>query len=245
MKYRDEARNGKIAVVTAITGGKDVPLPVKPKCSSAEYILYTDKVKKDYFNLGWDRVFKIPTFSNLTRPHRRNAKLPKVMPFLWLDGYQYVIWQDGGHMLQVDARDLIEEYLLDASKEIVAFQHGKKFNGEDHDCIYKEAKNIKRIGFLKDPAVIDEQVAAYRAEGFPPDFGLSCNFGMLWRNGIASHYLSLAWWEQICRYSSRDQMSLFYCLWKLGIKKSFGYMPGHWERNDLIRRIRGHVNPEQ
>lgn len=237
--------NPKIAVVTAVCGGKDNPLPVQNKDPNADYVIFTDRPGQHLFDMGWDKVIRAPQFSGLSRPDRRNAKLPKVLPFMFLREYSFAIWQDGGHMLQVPARDLIERYLLEKGKDVAAFMHGRAFGGLDHNCIYTEAEHIKEIGFLEDPAVIDEQVAAYRAEGFPENFGLSCNAGMLWKQSTAALHLQLAWWEQICRYSSRDQMSFFYCIWKLGMKKYFTYLPGHWERNPLIKRMAGHADPRK
>lgn len=229
-----------IAVITAITGSKDKLLEA-PKFESADYYLFTDDCVED--TKGWTQ-FMLPRFSNLSRPDRRNAKIPKVMPFLFLPHYEYVIWQDGGHMVVVDPADLIEKYLTSQDKDVAAFMHGKAFAGQQHDCVFKEAGNIKHVGFLEDPNIIDEQVLAYRKEGMPANYGLSCNAAMMWRNEAQVGWLQLTWWEQICRYSSRDQMSFFYSLWKTNMKDRFGYIDGHWERNQEIPRLCGHLDPK-
>jgi hypothetical protein len=228
----------KVAVITAITGGKDKPLRA-PSMDGADYLLFTDLLPQD--PRGWT-LFQIPRFSRLTRPDRRNAKLPKVMPFMLIPQYDFVIWQDGGHMIQIPPQELVQKYLIEQDKDVAAFMHGRAFQGQDHNCIYKEAENIKNVGFLEDPEVIDEQVAAYRKVGYPEDYGLSCNAAMIWSNIPQVHWLQLTWWEQICRYSSRDQMSFFYSLWNTSMKDRMTYIDGHWERNEEIPRLQGHAN---
>ena len=234
--------NSKIAIITAITGSKD-QLLTAPRFDNVETILFTDKDPGDIDTKGW-QIYRLPLFSNLSRSDRRNAKLPKILPFIFLNGYDFVVWQDGGHRCAVDPHQLIEKYLISQDKDIAAFMHGRAFAGMPHTCIYNEAENIKRIKFLEDPKIIDEQVAAYQTDGFPGGYGLSCNAAMLWRQTEKVWRLQLTWWEQICRYSSRDQMSFFYSLWKTNMKDRFTYIDGHWERNNEIPRIQGHIKAE-
>jgi len=231
----------KVAVITAITGGKDNLRPA-PQFHGVDYILFTDTVPEDA--KGWN-VFVLPKFSTLYKDDRRNAKLPKVLPFMFLREFDFVVWQDGGHMLAVHPDKLVQKYLIDQDKDIAAFMHGRAFRGQDHNCIYKEAENIKNVGFLEDPKMIDEQVDVYRAEEYPEDYGLSCNAGMIWRHCENSWHLGLTWWEQICRYSSRDQMSFFYSLWRTGLKDRFTYIDGHWEEGQEIPRLGGHADPRK
>ena len=57
------------------------------------------------------------------------------------------------------------------------------------------------------------------------------------------------WWEQICRFSSRDQISFPFCLWKT--KNKISIMPGFANGinpatnkvgyNDLIPQTRTHL----
>ena len=222
----------KIAVVTAITGGKD-NLIVPTKYEGVDNILFTDTMPRD--NYMWDARL-LPEFSMLTRPHRRNAKTPKILPFLLLPEYDYIVWRDGGYQVKCNPHILIKKYLNDQDKDIAAFKH------DNHKDIYEEAEVIKRIGFLEDANIIDEQVAAYRKEGLPEGYGLSCNAAMIWRNCPATLLLQLTWFEQVCRYSSRDQMSLFYSLWKTNTRDRFTYIDGHWEKNNEIKRVRSHAN---
>lgn len=236
----------RIAVITAIAGGKDILLrvPENIKSSEVDFIAFREPRTKIPRNSGWDRLIELPQWSDDNKYWaRRNAKLPKILPGLLLEGpYDYTIWMDGTHMPCVSPRQIIEE-CVPKGAEITTFRHGKHDRG--HDCIYKEAENIKNIGFLEDPEVINRQVAYYKVQGFPEEFGLSCNTVTIWKNTFDMFTLSLSWWEQICRFSSRDQMSLFYCHWMHGTKDKHGYLPGHWERNDIIPLVNPHVDPRK
>ena len=64
---------------------------------------------------------------------------------------------------------------------------------------------------------IDAQLAAYKRQDFPEDYGLFLN-GILFRKPTrAVTQLNMMWWKQICKYSSRDQISLPYVLYKQDI----------------------------
>lgn len=76
--------------------------------------------------------------------------------------------------------------------------------------IYEEAKVCISSG--RDAVGVKEQVAEYKRQGFPEKSGLYIN-GILFRKSTErTTELNKAWWEQICRYSVRDQISLPYVL---------------------------------
>lgn len=235
---------GKVAVFSSITGAKDNILEVN-RFAGVDYWMFTEEANGPTAEArGWQH-YCLPEWSTLTKPARRNAKLPKIMPFFCLPQYEYVIWQDGSHMVQVDPHEILQDYIITPDKDFASFQHGRDHAGMDYRCIYKEAENIKSIGWLEDPAVVDRQMAAYRAEGFPEDFGLSCTAGMIWHNVPRVRHLQLTWFEQVCHYSSRDQLSLFYSIWKTDMKDRLSLMKVHWCNNDIIKKMAGHTNPRQ
>ena len=57
-------------------------------------------------------------------------------------------------------------------------------------------------------------MAAYCAAGFPDSAGLSANGIMIRRRTDATISLGRAWWDEVSRYTLRDQLSLQYLLWK-------------------------------
>ena len=126
-----------------------------------------------------------------------------------LPGYDFYIWIDGNYTLKMAPREICSEVLADPSADIAAFRHRRR------TCVYSEAREVLRHR-LDHPALVRAQIAAYRQQGFPADAGL-CEMGaFVLRNSPRSLQLSLAWWEQICRYSSRDQLSFPYAVRQSG-----------------------------
>lgn len=234
--------SNKIIIYTANTGGKDKPHKVFPKYNNAKYYLFSDY--SEQIN-GWDYITRPFDFTSLTRPHRRIAKGPKIIPWMYLgNNWDYAIWMDATHMVVEDPVLIINKYFTD-HKVLCTFDHGRKVkNKEDHNCIYKEAKLVNDIGFLEDKKIVNEQMEFYKSQGMPKDFGLTNNSVIIWKNCTLARKISMAWWEQICRFSSRDQLSLFYVHWKLGTRENHGILPGYWGNNTLINKLSGHKKVE-
>lgn len=77
--------------------------------------------------------------------------------------------------------------------------------------VYEEAAHC--IKYNKDvKGTLESQVTEYKRQEFPEKSGLYIN-GILFRKPTEdTTRLNKAWWEQICKYSSRDQISLPYVL---------------------------------
>jgi hypothetical protein len=99
--------------------------------------------------------------------------------------------------------------------------NGKKLAMELHpkrDCIYEEALACKRL--KKDtPEVIDEQMEAYRELNFPRFAGLYSN-GVMVREHNNPELIELneKWWQQVVRYSKRDQLSFQFVFFNYAIE---------------------------
>lgn len=83
------------------------------------------------------------------------------------------------------------------------------------------------------PERIDEQKKHYAEEGCPRD-------APLWASGVTAHRdqpeanaFFEAVWEEIQRFSDRDQLALPYVSWKMGFRISA--LPGNLLRNDYVR----------
>ena len=62
---------------------------------------------------------------------------------------------------------------------------------------------------------VDRQLNAYRKEGFPEHYGLPQTCILLrYHNEESCIKLMETWWEQLEKYSHRDQLSFNYALWK-------------------------------
>lgn len=140
------------------------------------------------------------------------AKEYKILSHRYIDS-DISVWLDGNIELLIPEEEFIKEFLGDA--DIGLFKHPYR------DCIYDEAvADVGRIEMLK------PQVDYYRSQGYPEKNGLyEC--GVLVRRNTANEF-NEAWWEEM-KWSSRDQISFPYVLWKhpLKVKINEGNVRNH------------------
>jgi hypothetical protein len=197
----------KVAVITALSGSC-APLPDPLfRASWIDYIAFTDSGtgSSPFWNYR-----PLPAFS-FDRHYfrRRNAKLPKVLPEVFLADYDYYIWQDSTHRLVGDPSAWIERLSSVASATYSVFRH------EQRDCVYSEADVVKEARFDLE-ANVNAQIKYYLKLGFPRHFGLFELPLFIKKKSPSSLAFSLSWWEQICRFSSRDQLSFPFIVWSAG-----------------------------
>jgi len=84
-------------------------------------------------------------------------------------------------------------------------------------CLYDEAKEMAS-GYKNLKKTINDQVKQYREDGMPDQQGLyGCS--MLIRRGDKNNVIKHCelWWEEVKKYSPRDQISFPYVLWKYNL----------------------------
>lgn len=230
MRPRSDGTSPRIAVVTAVTGGKDRVAPPLKRFRGVDFVLFSDDAETAVE--GWN-VRSIPEWSaDPDRAPRRHARAVKVLSTLLLPGYDFHLWHDGTHEVVEDPQELVRRYLKKPSVPIATFRHKQR------SCVYDEARAVLDVKLDGRDNVV-RQMRDYRAAGFPRDHGLLETPVMLRRVCPETTAIELAWWEQICRYSSRDQLSLPFVLWRLGFEAEL-MGPGNAFENDLVRRVRGH-----
>jgi len=84
-------------------------------------------------------------------------------------------------------------------------------------CLYSEAKHCIRVK-KGNKNVILKQIEQYQNEGFPKDFGLYACGIMLRKNTPEIINFMKLWYDEIYKYTYRDQISFPYILWKYPIK---------------------------
>jgi hypothetical protein len=154
-----------------------------------------------------------------------NAKIYKILPHQYLD-CDVSVWTDANITLKVPPEELVDEWMEDY--DMVLWKHFGR------DCIYDEAAVIIQFGdtvFGKDVASeVFEQSKEYMQRGFPRKSGLAeCNV-ILRKHNKEMEEFNNAWWSEICRWSSRDQISFPYVLSKfpnLKVKFIFGNPRNH------------------
>lgn len=193
---------GRVALVSAIFGGRDFARPVPPGLGIDAAVLFTDCIRPEDAH-GW-RVIQVESPAD----PRMEARRIKTLALELVDA-DVVLWVDGRIRLTGESvRPLLEQAL--AGADIAGFPHPWR------RCAYAEAKECGVLG-LAPVADLEAQAEVYRAEGLPPAAGLWNTMVLARRNTPAMVELGRAWWDELQRHTVRDQVSLPYLLWRDGI----------------------------
>ena len=191
---------------TAITGDRDVLRHTGRSVESSDsFVCFADWSPPCDPYLGWRM-----------RPARhgadpiRAAKVHKALAHVEFPDSEVSLWMNGTHVLQEHwtVRALADRFLKDT--DLATFRHPER------TCAYQEAEHCLTRE-LDDADRIRSQMARYRAEGFPEQFGLAAVTVLLRRHTPALERFNRLWWEEIQLGSVRDQLSFPYVLWKLGL----------------------------
>jgi len=218
----------KIAVITTSVNSNKPPKPCIQK-SNIDYHAFLDGNRFQAEVEGWTKHKAFDFTSYVNFRERRNAKIYKILPFCFLPSYDYYVYVDSGHILETDPEELIEKYLKDS--DIAVFKHPER------DCAYEEGEEVKKIEF-DTKELIEQQLNFYTEVNFPRHFGLYELPARIQRNTEKTQTMSLLWWELICKFSSRDQISFPFALYKTNIKPSI--LPGRansFRGNNIMPQI--------
>jgi len=161
-------------------------------------------IQNDFYQM------KIIKLDHLT-PRRRNRFIKIMIPDEIFDNYEYSFYVDCKHPIVVDFEKYVDILnAADPPADFLARQHPRR------GCLYDEAKFclLRGKGERED---IFKQVAFYKKENFPIHNGLYAGYWLARRHTPRLKKFMKAWWEQILKYSDRDQISLPYVAWKQGI----------------------------
>jgi hypothetical protein len=145
----------------------------------------------------------------------KTSKLYKIM----LPDDEYSLWVDASIPLWTDPKLLVDGYL--GKHDMALFRHPNKRKG-----VYAEAEAVKAIKKWK-PEEVDAQMAYYREQGMPenyPEVFPACTI-LLRKNTPRMREFAARWWEQVFRFTGRDQLSFSYVAWKM--KLDWATLPGN------------------
>ena len=135
--------------------------------------------------------------------------------------FDYSIWHDGSLRQKSDLRHLIE-IVEDADIASYLHTHRNDLNEEMLMC-------IKLNKYF--PKTLRKQVRDYQSKG--------CFNGLLFETGVLvrKHNMNMLefgemWWNELLKYSIRDQISFPYVLWKTGTQCKI--IPGNVYNNDFF-----------
>ena len=168
-----------------------------------DYICYTNNKKLKSKNL------EIRYIENEGYNNARLARKVWILNHIYADGYDLSI--STGAQLQVTGNlDKFVKKVLpnDDSIDMAIPSHLVR------DCIYQEAMKVKAKK-KDDPKIVDKRMAFYKKDGYPPNNGL-VRCGIMVRKHGRENLIEHCekWWEQIEKFSHRDQLSFNYVLWK-------------------------------
>ena len=204
----------RVLVLTAISGRKDTLRDPGEIYENCDYIAYVDQV---FEGISVWRQKKLFEFSRLDQyNHRRNAKYPKILASNLYPQYDYIVWVDGTKALNADPIQIISK---NPDADIHLFKHPLR------DCAYAEAEEVAKLK-LDNIITLADQFRFYQRSGMPHKYNLYELPTFIRKSTEVTKMMEMMWWEQICKYSSRDQISLPYVLWQLEDKIKINILEG-------------------
>lgn len=180
-------------------------LDIKEDCHQTIPVGNGRIVKNDFYHV------KRLNLDYISVPIKRQRFVKICVPDELFNNYEYSIYVDAKRPISVDFNFWLN--LLESESDFLTRLHPGR------DCAYDEAIWLIRKGWY-DSVAISKQTEFYKKEKFPTHNGLYCSAHIFRRHTKKLKEFSKLWWEQIERYSYRDQVSLPYVAWKYGMKIS-------------------------
>ncbi|PON67070.1 hypothetical protein TorRG33x02_265980 [Trema orientale] len=149
---------------------------------------------------------------------RRTGKVPKFLSHRLFPLARYSIWLDSKMRLQTDPMLILEYFLWRTKSEYAISNH------YDRHCVWEEVLQNKRLNKYNHTA-IDEQFTFYQSDGLTkfdpsdrntplPSYVPEGSF-IVRAHTPMSNLFSCLWFNEVDRFTSRDQLSFAYTFLKL------------------------------
>jgi len=213
-----EYKMKKVLVYTAIFGKKGLPpFLINPNLAleDTDFVCFTDNplLKSDHYTI----VVIEPRFSDPTR----DARKIKICGHPKMEGYNTAIWHDYGVVM--DCAKLPDLIPFSSKFLISVFKH-------DETCSYAEARKCIELKKDKIWSLIRQMFFYAFIEKLPTRQGVyETGIMVLDVNTYFGSELQFNWWENVKRFSKRDQLSLP-CV-KRRFKIEFGLLEGRGNNN--------------
>ncbi|KAF8112888.1 hypothetical protein N665_0059s0026 [Sinapis alba] len=222
-----------IAVISCIFGNSDRLRPPANKLISRLsrknvcFIVFVDEITMQTLSAeghapdraGFIGLWKLVVVKNLPYADmRRVGKIPKLLPHRLFPSARYSIWLDSKLRLQLDPLLILEYFLWRKGHEYAISNH------YDRHCVWEEVAQNKKLNKYNH-TVIDQQFEFYKADGLTR-FNSSDPFKLLPSNvpegsfivrahTPMSNLFSCLWFNEVERFTPRDQLSFAYTYQKL------------------------------
>lgn len=192
----------KKVIYTCVTGGYDALMDPKAVSAGFDYVCYTDD--SALTSTIWTVKMIPDSLSGLT--NQLKNRYIKMHPHEFFKDYDLSIYVDSNVELKKDVNELLAAKCNDG--DVFFYKHPSR------KCIYDEMDAVLRIKKDK-PENVNPQREKYKKEGYPEKNGLSQNNIIIRRHNTDNcKKLMDAWWNELLNGSYRDQLCLFYVLWK-------------------------------
>ncbi len=191
------------AVYTATFGGFD-RVPEQPALDGVDFVCFTDH--PELVAPGW-QIRELPPPAD----PRRTARRLKLRSHDALPEHRTAIWIDG--RVRIESASFLEVFTRDLDAHGIALvPHPRR------SCLYDEAEWVYVAGYDTLRPVAG-QVRRYRRAGYPVGHGLWVTTVLARRHDRpAVRALEDRWYAELDHGSVRDQISLPYALWHLGVQ---------------------------
>ncbi|KAL4274133.1 hypothetical protein GQ457_13G023050 [Hibiscus cannabinus] len=221
-----------IAVISCIFGNSDrlrTPagkMVTRSSRKNACFVMFVDEVTMQTLysegqtpDGGFIGLWKIVVVKNLPYDDmRRVGKIPKMLPHRLFPFARYSIWLDSKLRLQRDPLQLLDYFLWRKGHEYAISNH------YDRHCVWEEVAQNKKLNKYNH-TVIDEQFEFYQADGLrkfnasDPNKLLPSNVPegsfIVRAHTPMSNLFSCLWFNEVERFTPRDQLSFAYTYQKL------------------------------
>ncbi|WOH02982.1 hypothetical protein DCAR_0522372 [Daucus carota subsp. sativus] len=225
----------KVIVASAIFGNYDIIQQPKDISKTAKenipFYMFIDEETEAFLKnssvLGSRKrvgIWRIIVVRNIPYTDaRRNGKVPKLLLHRLFPNVQYSLWIDGKLQLVADPYQILERFLWRQNASFAISRHYSRFD------VFEEAEANKAAGKY-DNASIDYQIDFYKQEGLTPysdaklpltsDVPEGC---VIIREHIpVTNLFSCLWFNEVDRFTSRDQLSFSTVRDKIFAKVNWG-----------------------
>lgn len=254
-KISDEDKSymqGCKAVVStcAFGGGDDLYQPIGMSEASLKKVCYVafwdeitlkaqELVERKIGENGYIGKWRVIVVHDLPFSDQRlNGKIPKMLSHRLFPQAKYSIWVDSKSQFRRDPLGVLEALLWRTNSILAISEHGAR------SSVYDEAKAVVKKNKAK-PDEVEVQLNQYRKDGLPEDKRFNgkkalCEASVIVRKHTPlTNLLMCVWFNEVVRFTSRDQLSFPYVLWRLKAFKNINTFPV-CTRKDLVNSM-GHV----
>ncbi|XP_019087169.1 PREDICTED: uncharacterized protein LOC104725215 [Camelina sativa] len=169
---------------------------------------------------------------------RLNGKIPKMLAHRLFPDAKYSIWVDSKSQFRRDPLGVLDALLWRTNSVLAISEHGAR------SSVYDEAKAVVKK-HKATPEEVEVQINQYRSDNLPEDKRFNGKKALSEASVIVREHTPLTnlfmclWFNEVVRFTSRDQLSFPYVLCRLKVLKNINMFPV-CTRKDLVNSI-GHV----